>query len=437
MIRIRYLSAVPYGWVVVALCVMATIPAAFTYTGMGVLFPFIQEELEINRAQIGLIPSGMFAGGIATILLVGWLVDVVGVRRLQSVGLLGMALALLLFSQIDSLLYGVLAAVLIGITPSASYPAQNKAIMEWVRQRTRGLAMGIREASLQVGGMVAALLLTYLAVTFGWRSAVMTLAVITVVSGILFLAFYRDKPGSNPHHQQEIKSGGKPPPMSQNRDLSLVSFLSATLSVAKDRNILLVSSLGATLSGGYTVLVTYLVLFLREDQEMSAGAAGGLLAVAMAGGAVSRVGWGLVSDRMLGGRRVGPLAIVGALSVLSFALMALIPSSASLGLVSATVFFVGITAMGWSGLLTVLIAELAVPAVTGTAIGFAGLLMGVGAFGITPVFGLVVDRTGSYHVAWWLMAALTGGGTLLLALLSRGALTSGRHDPTVRGHGYA
>ena len=235
MIRIRYLSAVPYGWVVVALCVMATIPAAFTYTGMVVLFPFIQEELEINRAQIGLISSGMFAGGIATILLVGWLVDVVGVRRLQSVGLLGMALALLLFSQIDSLLYGVLAAVLIGITPSASYPAQNKAIMEWVRQRTRGLAMGIREASLQVGGMVAALLLMYLAVTFGWRSAVMTLAVITVVSGILFLAFYRDKPGSNPHHQQEIKSGGKPPPMSQNRDLSLVSFLSATLSVAKDR----------------------------------------------------------------------------------------------------------------------------------------------------------------------------------------------------------
>ena len=159
MIRIRYLSAVPYGWVVVALCVMATIPAAFTYTGMGVLFPFIQEELEINRAQIGLISSGMFAGGIATILLVGWLVDVVGVRRLQSVGLLGMALALLLFSQIDSLLYGVLAAVLIGITPSASYPAQNKAIMEWVRQRTRGLAMGIREASLQVGrdGSCAAL----------------------------------------------------------------------------------------------------------------------------------------------------------------------------------------------------------------------------------------------------------------------------------------
>lgn len=428
MTRSRYLSGISYGWVVVALCVVTTIPAAFTYTGMGVLFPFIQEELDINRTQIGLISSGMFVGGAATVLFAGWLIDVVGVRRLQTVILIGMAVALALFSQVHSLLQAVLAAVLIGVSPSATLPAQVKAIMDWSTRRTRGVAMGIRESSLQIGGIIAALLFTYLAVNFGWRSAVVFLSVVAMASGILFFGVYRDKPSMDSRGEQDDEPGEAV----VDRDFSLVAFLSAAFSVAKNRNLLLVALFGASLSGVYTVLLTYLVLFLREDQEFSAGTAGGLLALAMAGGGLSRVGWGLVSDLLLHGRRIGPLALVGVLSVVCLAFMALLPSGASLGLVAVLVLAVGITAMGWSGLLTVLIAELSGPAAMGTAMGFTGLLWQLGSFGITPLFGLVVDRTGSYSIGWWMTAAVAGGGTLLLAFLKPGAHSSFHQVPTVK-----
>ncbi len=428
MTRSRYLSGISYGWVVVALCVVTTIPAAFTYTGMGVLFPFIQEELDINRTQIGLISSGMFVGGAATVLFAGWLIDVVGVRRLQTVMLIGMAVALALFSQVHSLLQAVLAAVLIGVSPSATLPAQVKAIMDWSTRRTRGVAMGIRESSLQIGGIIAALLFTYLAVNFGWRSAVVFLSVVAMASSILFFGVYRDKPSMDSRGEQDDEPGEAV----VDRDFSLVAFLSAAFSVAKNRNLLLVALFGASLSGVYTVLLTYLVLFLREDQEFSAGTAGGLLALAMAGGGLSRVGWGLVSDLLLHGRRIGPLALAGVLSVVCLAFMALLPSGASLGLVAVLVLAVGITAMGWSGLLTVLIAELSGPAAMGTAMGFTGLLWQLGSFGIAPLFGLVVDRTGSYSIGWWMTAAVAGGGTLLLAFLKPGAHSSFHQVPTVK-----
>ena len=432
MIRIRYPSRISYAWVVVALCVVTTIPAAFTYAGMGVLFPFIQKELDISRAQIGLISSGMFVGGAATVLFAGWLIDVVGVRRLQTAILIGMAVALALFSQVHSLLQAILAAVLIGVSPSATLPAHAKAIMDWATRGTRGVAMGLRESSLQVGGIIAALLFTYLAVNFGWRSAVVFLAVVALASGILFFGVYRDKPSEDPGPETSGTRGDGGKQAVKDRDYSLVAFLSAAFMVAKDRNLLLVSLFGGFFSGVYTVLLTYLVLYFREELEMSAGVAGGLLALAMAGGGVSRVGWGLVSDLLLHGRRIGPLALVGVLSVICFALMALLPSDAPLGLVSVLVLAVGITAMGWSGLITVLIAELAGPAAMGTAMGFAALIMQLGSFGVAPVFGLVVDRTDSYNIAWWMTAGIAGGGTLLLAFLKPVAHTSGRQIPKVQ-----
>ena len=399
MTRIRVATAIPYSWVVVALCVMATMAVSFIYSGFGALYPFIQEELEINRAELGLMASALLGGGIASVVIAGWLTDVIGVRRLQTVMLVAVVLALLAFSQLQSLLQGILLSLALGVAVSAEFPACIKAIMDWVTPRTRGVAMGLSEASVPIAGIIAAILFTALAVTFSWRVAVIACAIIVAVATIVFFLLYKDKPSSYSEGQRG----------------SLRVGWSALLKV-KERNIGLAICTGTAFASAQVVFTAYLVLFLREDLDMSDVAAGNSLAVAMAGGVVSRIALGLVSDFMLSGSRIAPLAIVGTLAGLSVVTMAWVPSDASLGVVLVLVFLVGGCTMAWSGLWTAFLAELAGPAQTGTVVGFGSMVMRIGIVVVTPIFGLIVDRTGSYDIGWWMIAGLAGVGILLLAL---------------------
>ena len=411
MIRTRFLPAIPYPVVVLSLCMVATLALALLSQGMGVLYPFIQKDIDANRAQLGLMASGQMAGQAFTVLLAGWMADVIGVRRLWTVSLIGVGIGLLLFSQIQSVSQGILVGVLIGLAFSGSGPANTKAIMDWVTRRARAVAVGINEAMVVIGGIVAAGLLTFLAVSYDWRVAVMVMATIIAVSGILILAFFRDKPGDDVLTDKMSRPRGKVPQVLRNPDIWLATFV------------------GATLAPLQRVLVAYLVLYLMEDLGLSAGEAGGMLAILMAGAAVGRIGWAMASDLILKGRRIGILVMVFILAVVSLSLMALLPSDTSLSLVAVLVFAVGAVTLGRTGVYVVFLAEMAGPALTGTTMGFQAMIATLAGIGITPLFGLLADRTGSYAMSWWMMAAVSGFGILILAIIGSRARESANVVP--------
>ena len=187
--------------------------------------------------------------------------------------------------------------------------------------------------------------------------------------------------------------------------------------VVKDRDIWLVTLCCTALVGVEFAYLSYLVLFLEEAQGMSTRLAGGLLAASMAAGAAGRLWWGLSSDLLMGGRRVPALGLASALSAVSMVLMGVLPSEAPVALVSLLVAAAAIAVLGWTGLYGILIAELAGPTLTGTALGSSITVVRLGAFGVPPLFGLLVDRTDSYDMAWWALAGLAAVGTLMLAFL--------------------
>ena len=399
MMRYRAQTGARYTSVVVALCVMVSMALSFVNMSFGALFPFIQEELGINRAQLGLIASGLAGGAGASALPGGWLADVMGVRRLQTVAMIGVFVGVLSFSQTQSLVQAVLLTVLIGFGLSPTAISYSKAILDWVPPRTRGLAAGIVESGASVGGIIAAVLITFLAVTLGWRSAVVILSLIILASSIGFFSLYRDKPPSSYTGRERSTSGRS--------RLSLV---------AKDRDMILLALFGSAFSAIQAILTTYLVLFSREDLGMSAGVAGGVLAVYMAGGAVGRVGWGLASDLMRR-RRLEVLALVGVLSAVFIGFIAVLPSDTPLAMVLALVFLTGSGTLGRSAVYVVVVGERASPTQFGTALGFMNAVSRVGSFGLPPVFGLIVDRNRSYHLAWWMMVGVAAVGSLLLAFV--------------------
>jgi predicted MFS family arabinose efflux permease len=124
----------------------------------------------------------------------------------------------------------------------------------------------------------------------------------------------------------------------------------------------------------------------------------------------------LVSDRLLGRRRKAPLLALAGLAGVACAILALIGPGRT-WLLWAALVMLGVGAVGWGGLFSTLAAETAGPAAAGAAAGVTAAIDNIGIFVGPPLFGLIVDRTGSYAPAWWAMVVAAVLAACLLALV--------------------
>jgi MFS family permease len=163
-------------------------------------------------------------------------------------------------------------------------------------------------------------------------------------------------------------------------------------------------------------LLAYFALYARESFEVSAVLAGQLLALAQLGGTASRLGWGLVSDRALGGRRrpgVVAMALVGASACVVLALGDALPRAVLWILAPLA----GAGAFGWVGLYFALVAEIGGPRYAGLLTGVAVACAWSGVLVGPPLFGLVVEATGGYAAGWLVLAAIAVSVAIALARL--------------------
>ena len=172
------------------------------------------------------------------------------------------------------------------------------------------------------------------------------------------------------------------------------------------------------------------------------------LVLAQVSGVAGRVLFGLLSDRIFGGRRRIVLAIAG-LGSIACALAARRrprPGTGP-GLLVPLAVGIGFFGVGWNGVQHTLMAELAGPRAAGTAVGLGLAISSLGVTVCPPIFGLVVERVGGYGVAWVALAAgmvaratlahpgaREGNGDLLTDLC---ALALGRQARPTRASGVA
>ena len=169
-------------------------------------------------------------------------------------------------------------------------------------------------------------------------------------------------------------------------------------------HVLLLSAEGFFRVGTQWAFLTYLVLFLQRALNLHLVAASLLFAIAQAGGAAGRIIWGLVSDRLFGGKRKVVYTLIGLLAMAIFSLLGQLKPSTEIWVLLSTVACLGFTAAGFQGVALTLMAECAGPELTGTATGFGQSLCFLGGVVISPVFGFVVDTTGSFSSAEWSFA---------------------------------
>src|SRR5947199_747408 len=186
-----------HRWTVVALLFGATTVNYVDRQVLGILAPTLSRELRWTETDYAAIVSWFSVAYGLGLLVMGRVMDRIGVR-------LGLALAVLVWSlaAMGHALartvagFGV-ARALLGAGESGNFPAAVKAVAEWFPQKERALATGIFNAGSNVGVVVAALLVPWIALVLGWRWAFLATGALDLVWLAAWLAFYRD-PGRHP-----------------------------------------------------------------------------------------------------------------------------------------------------------------------------------------------------------------------------------------------
>jgi len=391
-------KGIPYPWVVVALALSAQMGIGWPSNGIPVLYPFIRDELSLSHAQVGLITSALAGGGVATAYLGGWLADVVGVKRVAVGLLVTMGVLMGAFPLTSSILTILILVVLVGVAQGPGYAIITRAIMDWIPRRTRGLAMGVRLTGGPLGGTLAAAVLPAVAIAVGWRVAAVMMGGLILLIGLGFLALYRDAP----RHKATTPR---------------MSFATLRM-LMQNRGLVVATMWSAVFTALNVIIITYLILFLKEELKIPVVVAGAYLAVAQVSSFLARILWGVISDLLFGARRGVVLGIVGLLATLGLAGMGLLGAGAPGAMVGLLVVVLGLT-MGWPGVFTTLAGELAGTAQIGTALGAVTTVMLVSVITIPPLFGLLVDVSGSYSLAWGAAAALALVSTVALMVFGK------------------
>jgi sugar phosphate permease len=392
-----------YRWVILGITTFSQTTVSMLNQGIAPLAPFIQDDYSLSRAQVGLLNLALGLGSYLTVAVSGRLIDRLGERSM----ILASGLIAGVFAAVTLASHGFVSTVTLIVIIAAgvaiSTPAGSKAVMGWFEVKVRGTAMSIRQVGIPLGGMVSAIVLPPLALIGGWRGALTVAGGLAVLGAGLCFVFYREPP------KIALPAGGLP---------ALVSFRS----IVTNRNLWLITMYSIAMIAAQFTFGLYLVVFAHERLGLSEVSSGALLALAQGVAVGARIGWGIVSDRAFGGDRRPAMAIIAVMAGVSSIGFSFLHLGVPLWVVTIAVIVLGASAIGWNGLYVTAVSELAGQAAAGTALGLSLAVTQLGVLIIPPLFGLLVDRTGSYQPAWIGLGVFILIGTLPIYRVVRHAV---------------
>ncbi len=377
-----------YRWTILGAGVVAQASFSAIFFGLPAIAPVVRTHYSLSLTQVGVVLASLSAGLAATLLLWGIVADRIGERAVLAAGLTGCSGALVAAAYTSSFAGLVIALVTAGALGAGTQTASGRAVMSWFGPEERGLALGIRQTAVPLGGVIAATTLPSLVHHVSLRAAFFALGGGCLVAAIVGAMLLRAEPSLS----------DEPDPARPLRDpriwrLSLGSTFYVTTQVS---------------------LLGFLVLFLHDERGVSTTAGAGALAVTQVLGGVARIGAGRWSDRRR--ERIAPLLRLGLLLALSAATAALLVG-ASLWLLLPALVAAGTLSLSWNGLSFTAAAEIAGRERSGAAIGLQQSFLAVGSI-VTPIAFAAIVHASSWRTAFVLAALSPLVGYALLSPLT-------------------
>lgn len=180
-----------YRWRVCAMLLAATTINYIDRQVLGVLAPFLQDEIGWSEIQYGYIVMAFQGAYAIGLLCAGALIDRFGTRIGYALAISVWSLAAMGHALAASVAGFVVARFLLGLGEAGNFPAAIKTVAEWFPRRERAFAVGIFNAGSNIGAIVAPLMVPVVAAAWGWQAAFLCTGVLSAAWLVTWLVFYR------------------------------------------------------------------------------------------------------------------------------------------------------------------------------------------------------------------------------------------------------
>ncbi|EJR50380.1 hypothetical protein IIK_01449 [Bacillus cereus VD102] len=378
-----------YKWVMLIVATIAQTTATLITYGVGVFALFWKEEYALTNTESGLLVSVVNVGPLFCMLFVGRLLDQYNEKILISISSFLLGSSLLLTNIVNGFNGLLFVLLLIGMFYNVSQPGGNKVILKWFRKENRGLAMGIRQAGIPIGGALAGVLIPFLTVQYNMTYAINSIACICIMGGVLFFVFYKE-----PYVQEEARKGH-----------NNISFWMELKVVICKKELYPIYITGICMISLQMVLVGHFMKFLAGEQSITSIVAGTVFSVMFFSGMIGRIALAAISDVLYKGNRRIPLFIAVCASIGLILLLVMNIHTIMSGVLYSVSALLGFFSIGWFSLFIAEVAELASEESVGITVSVALTLNQIAIIVAPVLFGYIVDEKG-YAYAWLCIVVL-------------------------------
>jgi ACS family hexuronate transporter-like MFS transporter len=198
-----------YRWRICALLFAATTINYIDRQVLGVLAPDLGRIIGWNEIEYGYIVTAFQAAYAIGLIGAGAVIDRLGTRIGYALAICIWSVAAMSHALVRTALGFGVARFLLGLGEAGNFPAAIKTVAEWFPRRDRALATGIFNAGTNVGAILAALIVPFVAGRWGWRYAFLVTGVLSAVWLAVWLTLYRSPtlhPGVSPLELAYIRS---------------------------------------------------------------------------------------------------------------------------------------------------------------------------------------------------------------------------------------
>ena len=386
--------AVKYRYQVLALLFFATTINYIDRQVIGILKPYIADDLGWNELDYGLIVTAFQVAYAIGLLITGRLLDKIGIRIGYAAAIALWSVAGMMHAAARSAMSFASARFFLGLGESANFPAAIKSVTEWFPQKERAHATGWFNSGSALGAIVAPVIVTGITVTMGWRWAF----IITGLLGFIWIAcllacFYT--PGDHPKiskeefeyiHQDDHK-GERPDNISW---LSLFRYKS-TYALCITRFIS---------DWVWWFFLFWTPDFLHKMHGVDIKEAVVPLIVVYGVASLGGIGGGWMSSSLI--KKGKPVDYSRKFAILMSALIVLpvmvVPQVKSLWVSVILIAFACAGHMSWAANMFTLISDIYPKKAVGSMTGLTGFAAAVGGALSASFVGLILDKTGSYFL---------------------------------------
>ena len=388
----------------IGLLILATISVTylvenFLRSAASALTPVLIEELAITRGAMGFLITGYFLIYGVMQFPAGFLANILGPRKciVWFTALTCVGSVLFWMSYRYELLFA--AQFIMGIGTSVFYINAVTLISRWFPQDKRATAIGVLSASSGVGAFASYMGLPLAVTLWGdWRMLYLVMLGVLVVNWGMNFFMIKDGPADAPAPSK-----------------ARLNIKGSIMDILRTREFY-PPLIGFTMTGFTFVLYSWITQYLIEDKGLTYIEAGMASSIGTVAGFIGCLLVGVVSDRLR--KRKLPVMIFLSSNLVLLVVLVFLPAGLGLPIYAAVWFLMGIVGSVWI-LFFSIVSEVLPTERAGIGLGMMNGLSTILSSLATPIYGSLVDITGSYLVPNLICIGLGLITVLLLAVMMK------------------